>query len=126
MATAEMHQTPEWETPVPKKDLFSRLKSNPLSTFTSSTPTTKPESLKEIPAETTTTETGSAKRTFSDKWLPHWLSCMGRSRKNFFCSMAALLLLIILVLGLALGLGLSHKSWVNLNSFHPGVIPRFV
>ncbi|KUJ15207.1 uncharacterized protein LY89DRAFT_708146 [Mollisia scopiformis] len=106
MATEpKFHETPEWEAPAatPKKDILSKLNLFATSSHTPSTP-------KETPAETSGVETGSVKRTFSDRWLPHWLSCMGRSRKNFFCSIAALILLLGLILGLALGLGLSHKS----------------
>jgi len=99
MATeTKIHETPEWEAPASKKGLFSKV-----NLFA---PTTS----KEARAETAGTETGDVKRTFSDRWLPHWLAFMGRSRKSFFCSLAALLLLLALILGLALGLGLSHKS----------------
>ncbi|KAE8443931.1 hypothetical protein EG329_001241 [Mollisiaceae sp. DMI_Dod_QoI] len=109
MATeTKIHETPEWEAPAHKKGLFSKV-----NLFT-------PITSKETRPETAGAETGDVRRTSSDKWLPHWLACMGRSRRSFFCSLAALLLLLALILGLGLGLGLSHKPWVNLNTFHPG------
>lgn len=113
MATeTKIHETPAWEAPALKKGLFSK--------FSLPTKTNTPAESKEAPLETSASETGTVKRTFSDKWLPHWLACMGRSRKSFLCSVAALVLLLLLIIGLGLGLGLSHKSWVNLDTFHPG------
>lgn len=107
MAT-EQPEVPEWETPTspPKNGIFRKpvaLQSISLS--------------KEAPGEDITT----VKRTFSDRFLPHGCACFGRSRKQLLFSGLALLILII-ILGLGLGLGLSHKSWVNLNTFHPGVL----
>lgn len=102
MATEpKIHETPAWEAPAPKKGLFSKLNLPK--------PTTPADS-KEILAGTTATETGSVKRSFSDKYLPHRLACMGRSRKSFFYSIAAFVVLLLLILGLGLGLGLSHNS----------------
>jgi hypothetical protein len=105
MAT-ESHEVPEWEAPSspPKQSFFSKFAIQ------------SPSPSKEAPGEDLTT----VNRTFSDRWLPHWCACLGRSRRGLFCSIAALILLI-LILGLGLGLGLSHKSWVNLNTFHPGL-----
>lgn len=120
MAT-EIHQTPEWETRAPKKGIFSKLKFNH---GTNSASTNTPDPSKESSAETIGTERGDVKPTFADKWLPNWLSCMGRSRTRFLGSIAVLVVLIILILGLGLGLGLTHKSWVNLNISHPGVLPH--
>ena len=106
MATTQP-EVPEWETPTspPKKGIFR--KPVALQTFALS---------KEDPGEGTTT----VKRTFSDRFLPHGLAFCGRSRKQLLLSIVAFILLLILVLGLGLGLGLAHKSWVNLNTFHPG------
>jgi hypothetical protein len=107
MATTQ-HEVPEWETTSspPKKSIFRKpvaIQQYPIT--------------KEEPGEDSTT----VKRTFSDRFLPHWLACMGRSRKQLFLSLGAgIVLILILILGLGLGLGLSHKSWVNLNTFHPG------
>jgi len=108
MATIQ-HEVPEWEAPSspPKKSIFSKLN---ISTSQS------PPLSKESPGEDVT----STNRTFSDRWLPHWCAYMGRSRKNLLCSMLALFLLMALILGLGLGIGLTHRSWVNLNTFHPG------
>ncbi|CZR58226.1 related to B2-aldehyde-forming enzyme [Phialocephala subalpina] len=101
MATkTRIHETPAWEAPAPKKGLFSKFNLSK----------TTPADSKEVPLETSASETGTVKRTWSDKWLPHWLACMGRSRKSLFCSIAALVLLLLLILGLGLGLGLSHNS----------------
>jgi hypothetical protein len=99
-------EIPEWETPTspPKKSIFRKpvaLQSLSLS--------------KEEPGEDVTT----VRHTFSDRFLPHGFACFGRSRKQLLLSCLALLILLILILGLGLGLGL-HKSWVNLNTFHPG------
>ncbi len=100
-------EVPEWETPSspPKKSIFR--KPVALQTY----PITKEE-----PGEDSTT----VKRTFSDRFLPHWLARMSRSRKQIVFSLIAGIVLLILILGLGLGLGLSHNSWVNLNTFHPG------
>jgi hypothetical protein len=110
MATEKpiVHQTPEWETgPTLKKSLFSKY-----NIFNTKSPATNEE---DPAAERATT----AKRTFSDRFIPHWFApCFGRSRKTCICAFAALALLA-LILGLGLGLGL-HKGWVNLNTFHPG------
>ena len=106
MATTQP-EVPEWETPTspPKKSIFR--KPVALQSFSLS---------KEEPGEDATT----VKRTFSDH-LPHgFAACFGRSRKQILLSLLALILLLILILGLGLGLGLSYKSWVNLNTFHPG------
>lgn len=102
------HQVPEWEAPAPKKSLFS--------TFTTQSP---PPYSKEVPGEDATT----VKPTFSDRYLPHWAACMGRSRKSMLLSIVALTILVVLILGLGLGLGLSHKSLVTLDIFHPEILP---
>jgi hypothetical protein len=99
MATTQP-EVPEWETPTspPKNSIFRKpvaLQSISLS--------------KEAPGEDI------------DRFLPHGCACFGRSRKQLLLSVLALLILTI-ILGLGLGLGLSHKSWVNLNTFHPGVL----
>lgn len=109
MATEKptIYQTPDWETrPTPKKGLLSKY-----NIFKArSSPATE-----EDPAERATT----TKRTFSDRFIPHWFApCFGRNRRTCLCAFAALVLLA-LVLGLGLGLGL-HKGWVDLNTFHPG------
>lgn len=104
------HETIEWETPVPKKGIFS-------SSTTPSTPT--PTCVKEAQSE----DSATFKRTFSERYLSRWAAFMGWSRKRLLCSLAALILLLVLILGLALGIGLSHKSLVTLDTFHPGVLP---
>lgn len=107
------HQVPEWEAPAPKnQNIFSKY-------TTTSKPAYKQE---EVSGEASGEDTPAVKRTFSDRFLPHWAACMGRSRKSMLLSIAALILLVALILGLGLGLGLSHKSLVNLYSFHPGVL----
>jgi hypothetical protein len=105
MATTQP-ELPEWETPYSptKKSIFRKpvaLQPYPLT--------------KEEPGEDSTT----AKRTFSDRFLPHWLACRGLSRKQLLLCIVGGLVLLVLILGLGLGLGLSHKSWVNLNTFRP-------
>jgi hypothetical protein len=100
-------EVPEWETrsSLPKKSIFRKpvaVQAYPLT--------------KEEPGEDVTT----VKRTFSDRFFPHWCACMGRSRKQLLLSLVAGIILLVLILSLGLGLGLSHKSWVNLNTFHPG------
>jgi len=109
-----IHEIPDWETPSskPKKSLFS--KANIFSNIKTADPAL-PLTKEEVPDN----EVGSIERTWSEKWLPPWAARMRRSRKIFFCSLAAIVLLA-LVLGLGLGLGLSHKLSVNLNTFHPG------
>ncbi|KAK0103692.1 hypothetical protein ONS95_005701 [Cadophora gregata] len=87
------HQLPDWEAPGPKKSRFSK--------FTTQSPHAYAK--EEAPGEGSTT----AKRTFSDRFLPRWAK---RSRKTLIITIVALVLLIALILGLALGLGLSHKS----------------
>jgi hypothetical protein len=100
-------EAPEWETrsSPPKQSIFRKpvaIQAYPLT--------------KEEPGEDVTTVD---KRTFSDRFLPHWCSCMARSRKQLLLGLVAGIVLLVLILGLGLGLGLSHK-WVNLNTFHPG------
>jgi hypothetical protein len=110
-----IHEIPDWETPSAKlkKPIFSKASIfSIIKTADPALPLTK----EEVPEN----EVGSIGRTWSDKWLPHWAGRIGRSRKIFFCSLAALVFLLALVLGLGLGLGLSHKLSVNLNTFHPG------
>ncbi|PVH71874.1 hypothetical protein DL98DRAFT_660372 [Cadophora sp. DSE1049] len=86
------HQLPDWEAPPPKKSLFSK--------FTTQSPPAYAK--EEAPGEDATT----AKRTFSDRFLPHWAK---RSRKTLIITIVALVLLLALILGLGLGLGLSHN-----------------
>jgi hypothetical protein len=85
-------EVPEWETPTSPPKNSIFRKPVALQSISLS---------KEAPGEDVTT----VKRTFSDRFLPHGCSCFGRSRKQLLS-----------------GLGLSHKSWVNLNTFHPGVL----
>ncbi|TVY85218.1 hypothetical protein LSUE1_G000369 [Lachnellula suecica] len=102
------HQTPEWETSgTAKPGLFSKY-----NLFRTQSPATKEE---DPAAEQNIAE----KRSFSDRFVPHWAApCFGRNRKTCLCALAALLLLAV-ILGLGLGLGL-HNGWVDLNTFHPG------
>jgi hypothetical protein len=106
------HEVPEWEAPTspPKKSIFRK----PVFLAPETMPTALDKETGESPEERATT----AKRTFSDRWLPHWCALLGRSRKTVLCSVAALLLLAI-ILGLGLGLGLSHKWVIDLNTFRP-------
>jgi len=109
MATEKpiVHQTPDWETgATPRKGLSK------FNIFNTKSPAGSEE---DPAAERATT----ARRTFSDRFIPHWFApCFGRNRKTCICAFAALALLV-LVLGLGLGLGL-HKGLVDLNTFHPG------
>merc|ERR1711939_620104 len=59
------HQLPDWEAPAPKKSIFSK--------FTTQSPLAYAK--KEAPGENATT----AKRTFTDRFLPRWAK---RSRKT--------------------------------------------
>ncbi|KAG4418103.1 hypothetical protein IFR04_008764 [Cadophora malorum] len=86
------HQLPDWEAPAPKKSIFSK--------FTTQSPPAYAK--KEAPGENATT----AKRTFTDRFLPRWAK---RSRKTLIITIVALVLLLALILGLGLGLGLSHN-----------------
>jgi len=106
---AKQPEIPEWETSSspPKKSIFR--KPVALQTF-DVTKEEEPVTNGELGEGETT-----VKRTWSDRF-------MGRSRKQLVISLIAGILLLILILGLGLGLGLSHKSWVNLNTFHPGVL----
>jgi len=100
------HQLPDWEAPAPKKSIFSK--------FTTQSPLAYAK--KEAPGENATT----AKRTFTDRFLPRWAK---RSRKTLIITIVALVLLLALILGLGLGLGLSHKLVLTLDGFHPAVLP---
>lgn len=106
-AAPQTQQALEWETPTtPKKtNIFSRYN---LFNAQSTLPTKNEEPAAER----------ATKRSFSDRFIPHWCApFFGRSRKPCLFAVAALLLLI-LILGLGLGLGL-HKGLVTLNTFHP-------
>jgi hypothetical protein len=117
------HELPEWEAPsldekkpsfFNKQNLFSAPSSNKkLSAFSKASPmaTFSSKERGESPEETVTT----ARRTFSDRWIPHWCS-FGRSRKTCLGSIVALIVLIALIIGLSVGLT-HHKPYVGLNTF---------
>ncbi|KAH7346801.1 RlpA-like double-psi beta-barrel-protein domain-containing protein-containing protein [Rhexocercosporidium sp. MPI-PUGE-AT-0058] len=88
------HQLPDWEAPAPKKSIFSKH-------TTQSPPTYAKE---EAAGEDATTVN---KRSFSDRYLPRFVT---RSRKSLLITISVLILLLVLILGLGLGLGLSHKK----------------
>ncbi|KAM3152515.1 hypothetical protein ABEW05_007115 [Botrytis cinerea] len=109
MATT-IHETPEWETPTPKKSFLDKynLFSKPQSTL----PTTK-EGSSDSSGNAVATET-FGKHTLVERFnnvLPANRTYFGRSRKVLLLIVGgAILLLLALILGLGLGLGLKHSS----------------
>ncbi|KAI9648413.1 hypothetical protein NHQ30_003047 [Ciborinia camelliae] len=110
MANTTIHESPEWETPRPKRSFLSKynLFSKPKSTL----PTTKEES-SELSGNAVTTGT-IGKATLIERFnnvVPKNRKYFGQSRKIFLLIVGgAIVLLLALILGLGLGLGLKHSS----------------